>query len=464
MASTAKEAREIMTVIESFSAWAAGLEAPEPARAAARRCLVDTLGGTIAGGIEAPATLLALALPGEGPARLIPEGTRDARTAALINGTAAHTVEVDDIYSPGLYHPGVCVIPAALAMGEALGASGAALLDAIAAGYEVSNRIARTVNPAHYQHWHTTATIGHFGAAVAACRVADLTASQMTHAMANAATMAAGLRHAFSSDAMTKPLHAGRAAEAGVLCALSARAGVTGVSDILEGARGLGLAMSDGPDWAGATATLGEEWTIQRMTVKAHACCGHNFATLDGIKAIMTAHGLSAAQIARIRTGVYRASAEICGNPDPVTPAEARFSLPYCAGVMALRGAITPADFSDAALNDPRIREIAAKVEIAIDPEAETAFPALRPATVDIRTVDGSVFHHHQFTRKGDPDAALSDAEIAAKFHALAAPVIGPDGAQALVSAIDRLDQLADIRALPLGGSECPAPQAQSIA
>ena len=450
-----------MTVIESFADWAAALQAPEEARAAAKRCLMDTMGGTIAGGVEPPATLLAKALPGDGHSRLVPSGTRDARTAALINGTAAHTVEVDDIYSPGLYHPGVCVIPAALAMGETVGASGTDLLDAIVAGYEVSNRIARTINPAHYEHWHTTATVGHFGAAVAAGRVAGLSGKQVAHAMASVATMAAGLRHAFASDAMSKPLHAGRAAEAGVLAAQAAREGITGVLDILEAGRGFGTALSDGPDWGQATSTMGQEWTIQRMTVKAHACCGHNFASLDGIQTITAENGLAAEDIARIHAGVYRATAEICGNPDPKTAAEARFSLPYCAGVMVLRGAVTPADFSDDALVDPAVRQIAAKVQIEIDPEAEAAFPALRPATVQVQTRDGRTFQHHQFTRKGDPDAALTDAEIAAKFHALADPVIGRDGGLALVAAIGGIDQLADIRALPLGAAARPSQAAE---
>ncbi|MEM1299315.1 MAG: MmgE/PrpD family protein [Pseudomonadota bacterium] len=440
-----------MTVIEEFADWVAGLEAPVAARAAARRCLLDTLGGIIAGGVEAPATLLAGSLPGSGPVRLIPEGMRDARTAALINGAAAHTVEVDDIYSPGLYHPGVCVIPAALAMAEAEGADGATLLDGIIAGYEVSNRIARIVNPAHYEHWHTTATVGHFGAAVATARVAGLSAEQTGRAMAGVASMAAGLRHAFSSDAMTKPMHAGRAAEAGVLSALAARAGVTGVLDMLEGVRGFGISMSDGPDWAEATSTLGTEWTITRMTVKAHACCGHNFSTLDGVRAIMTAHGgLHAEEIATIHARVYRATAEICGNPDPRTKAEAQFSLPYCTAVMAQRGAIVPDDFSEEALANPITRTLASKVSFEIDPAHEAAFPDLRPATTEITTTDGRHFTHTQPTRKGDPDAPLTDAEITDKFHGLAAPVLGADGAEALALAIQSIDKLRDIRDLPL--------------
>ena len=185
---------------------------------------------------------------------------------------------------------------------------------------------------------------------------------------------------------MSKPLHAGRAAEAGVLCALAAREGVTGVSDMLEGARGFGAAMSRDVDWAQAADGLGSAWTIQRMTVKAHACCGHNFATLDGIQAIMQREGLQPEDIAAIHAKVYRATAEICGNRDPKTPAEARFSLSYCAAIMVLRGAVTPADFSDTALADPATRAMAARVDFEIDTKAEAAFPAMRPATTVITT------------------------------------------------------------------------------
>ena len=174
-----------MSVAGIFAEFAAGLRrdaVPGAALHGARRCLVDWWGGAMAGSVEAPATVLREALaPGGGPARLLPRGGgTDPRTAALINATAAHTLEVDDMYSPGLYHPGVAVIGAALAVADAERASGADLLVAVIAGYEVSNRIARAVNPAHYRLWHTTATVGFFGAAVAAASVMRLV-KQSTH-------------------------------------------------------------------------------------------------------------------------------------------------------------------------------------------------------------------------------------------------------------------------------------------
>lgn len=446
-----------MTAIDRFAAFAAGAEPPPDAIEEAKRCLLDWMGCAIAGGVEPPATLLRRALLGAGGgggARLVPDGVpSDARTAALINGTASHTVEVDDIFSPGLYHPGVATVPAALALAEARGASGAVLLRALVVGYEVGNRIARAVNPAHYRHWHSTATVGHFGATAASAAVLGLDAARTAHALATVATMAAGLRHAFSSDAMSKPIHAGRAAEAGVLCALAAAEGVTGVPDMLEGERGFGAAMSGTVDWSQATATLGSEWTILSTTRKAHACCGHSFPALDAIRLLMDRHGIKADDIAAIEVGGYRATVDICGNPDPQSAAEGRFSLPWCAATIARTGAVTPAAFTDGALADAATRALAARVRLSVDEEAEARFPSKRSAVVTIRTAGGDSVTHRRPTRRGDPDDPLSGAEIEAKFRALADPVIGADAAGRLVEAVAQIGTLPDVNALPLGGA-----------
>ncbi|MEL7154404.1 MAG: MmgE/PrpD family protein, partial [Pseudomonadota bacterium] len=415
-----------MKVIERYSAFAATMAPPPKALHAAKCCLLDWLGAAIAGSVHAPATHLRKVFPGEGAARLIADGeTCDARTAALINGTASHIVEVDDIYRSSLYHPGVVTIPAALALGQAEDATGAEVLNAIIAGYEVSNRIARDVNPTHYRHWHTTGTVGHFGATIAAARILGLDSIQTAHAMATATTFAAGLRHAFSSDAMSKPLHAGRAAEAGVTAALMAREGVTGVLDILEGERGFAAAMSEDVDWEPSLASLGTEWTIIDTTPKAHACCGHNFAALDAIAILMKEHALQATDILRIDIASYRAAAEICGNPDPQTAAEARFSLPYCASVMAHRGAVTPNAFSEEALGDRKTRAFMQKVSVTISEDAEARFPDARSATVTLTLTDGRKIEHHRPTRKGDPDDPMSDDDLTSKFNARSNPIVG---------------------------------------
>lgn len=447
-----------MTVISQFAQFATGLEPPASARRAAIRCIIDWYGGAIAGSVEMPAAGLRRALQGGRGASLLPDGgDADPRTAALINGTASHTVEVDDIFRSGLYHPGVVTIPAALAAAEKARASGADFIRAVVAGYEVGNRIARAVNPAHYAYWHTTATVGHFGAAVAAGVALGCTAEQIGHAMANAATFAAGLRHAFASDAMSKPLHAGRAAEAGVLAAMAAREGVTGVGDILEGERGFGRVMSGEVDWSEATATLGTEWTVESMTQKAHACCGHNFAAMDAVKILVDEYGLAPADIAAIDVGTYRAGVEICGNPDPRTAAEGRFSLPYCAAVIAREGAVTPAAFTEEALKDGATRELAARVTVAVDDEAESRFPHARSAVVTIRTADGRSLSHRRPTRKGDPDDPLTGDEVAAKFQSLSAPVIGHKNTEKLRHTLESLEDIANVSRILQGASSAAA-------
>lgn len=435
------------TVIEAYAGFAAGLRtAPvtDPVMHHARRAVIDWFASALPGGVMPPATLLADALDdqvGAGRATLVPAGTPAAgQTAALINGTAAHTVEFDDIFRDGLYHPGGPTVAAALAAAELAGADGDRLLRGVIAGYEVSNRIAMAINPRHYDYWHTTATVGCFGAAVAAAVILDLEAGGIAHAMATSATMAAGLQQAFRADAMSKPLHAGRAAEAGLLSARSAARGVTGALDALEGPRGFGMAMS-GPDidWQAGLADLGEDWTITRMTFKNHAACGHVHAAVDAVIALAAEHGLTPEAVARIAVGSYGKSLEICGNPDPTTAFEAKFSLPFCVGAALVRGSVRRAAFEDAALADPAIRSVAARVDHSVDPDCDAAFPRARSARVSIVTADGRRLDRFAPTRKGDPDNPLTDAELAGKFHELVDPVLGAPAAAGLLGRLQRL-------------------------
>lgn len=441
------------TIAERFAVFATAVQdgtIPHTTRHSAARCILDWYAGTIAGGCLPPATLLAkgLTADGGGEASLLPSGRlTDARTAALINGAASHTVEVDDIYSPGLYHPGSPVISAAIATAESQGNSGADLVTAVIAGYEVSNRIARTVNPAHYTYWHTTATVGHFGAAIAAGSLLRLNTGQLTHALTTVATFAAGLRHAFASDAMGKAFHVGRAAEAGVLGAIAAGQGVTGVPDMLEGARGFATAMSRDVDWDSAFADT-DRFTIDATTQKAHACCGHTFAAIDATGDIVKREGLSPDDIKNIRVGTYSAAVEICENRDPRTPYEAKFSLPYTVALAALGRPTAPGSFSADQLHNEELRSMMSRVSFTLDDRCQAVFPHKRSAYVDIETVDGRCLSQHQPSRRGDPDEPLSDAMLDSKFDGLVAPVLGDEAGRALAGQLWKIEQITDMREL----------------
>lgn len=439
-------------VVERFADWAVR-QRREPLAGGvlhhAKRAVIDLHAAMVAGARAAPAQLVERALAEEldhGGARLALGRRAPVRAAALINGTAAHALEVDDIYREGIYHPGAPTIPAALALAQALGASGLDFLRAVVAGYEISTRIAAAMGRAHYRYWHSTGTIGCFGACAAAAEILGLGRQRFAHALATAATLAAGLQQAFRGDSTSKPLHAGRAAEAGVTAALAAREGATGALDVLEGEAGFGRAMSDAPDWEPALATLGRDPHIARITFKNHACCGHAFAAIDGALALKERMGLAACDIARVRVATYRAALEVAGHEAPRTSAEARFSLRYVVAHALVHGRVRLAAFAPERLADPATRALMQRIEIAVDPGLDRAFPAQRAARVAIETADGRRAEHLQPTRVGDPEQPLSDAQLEDKFLELVSPVLGGEGAAALLARLWRLDEESSLR------------------
>jgi 2-methylcitrate dehydratase PrpD len=429
---------------------------PPEVVAAAKRVVIDWFAVTLPGGLLPPATLLVEALAeelGRGGSRLYPSNAAaPMRVAALINGAASHTIEFDDIFRDAIYHPGTVVIPAALAAAQTRGADGAALLRAVVAGYEVSNRIGAAVNPAHYYYWHTTGTVGHFGAAAAVASVLGLDATQTAHALAAAASMAASLQQAFRSEAMTKPIHAGQAAANGAMAALAAEVGVTGAPEMLEGGRGFGSAMSDNPDWEAAIADLGTRFTIMETTQKNHASCGHGHAAIDAVLSLRSKHQFTSEQVARIKVGSNRSAFEITNISEPKGLLEAKLSTPYCIAAAILVGSVRAEAFTAKWMQDQRLRSMMARVQISIDPEAEAAFPRQRGAIVEVETTSGDHYVERRRTRKGDPDNPLSDAEMFDKYRELVRPVIGETAGEALLAVLRDLETLKDLTDLPFEG------------
>ena len=440
-----------MYVVERFAAFAAASRSaavPPDVLHHAKRAVIDWYAALLPGAIVPPATALERAFADEldsGAARLALGRRATVRAAALINGAAAHTVEVDDIFRDGIYHPGAPTIPAALALAQARGASGEAFLRAVIVGYEISTRIGAAMGRAHYKYWHNTGTIGCFGAAAAAAELLQLDPARFAHALATVATFSAGLQQAFRMDSMSKPLHAGHAAEAGVTAALAAAEGVTGSLDVMEGEAGYGRAMGDGPDWDKALATLGRDFHITRMTFKNHACCGHTFAAIDGALAVQAGLGVAARDIERVRVGTYRAGVEVAHYEDPRTPAEARFSMKYVVASALAHGSVRLAAFEPPRLEDPLTRDLMRRVDVALDPELDATFPGQRAARVTIVARDGRRGEHLQPTRKGDPDAPLTDRELEAKYLELAAPVVGDARARELLARLRRLEREARV-------------------
>jgi 2-methylcitrate dehydratase PrpD len=396
-----------MHLVERFADWAVGFRDTPLSKDVlhhARRAVIDWHAALHPGMVVPPVTLLQKAFAGESPS---------PRLKALIEGTAAHTVEVDDIFRDGIYHPGAPTIAAARALTEEL--------RPVVVGYEISTRIGAAMGKAHYKHWHNTGTIGCFGAAAAAAEALKLDRKQFAHALATVTTFAAGLQQAFRMDSMSKPLHAGRAAEAGVTAALAAREGVTGSLDVMVG---FAKAMGDNPDWEKGLATLGKDFHITRMTFKNHACCGHTFAAIDGALELKKRMNLEPEDIEQIEVATYKAGVEVAGYENPTTPAEGRFSLKYVVATALTHGSVRLAAFEPQRLNDSATARVMQKISLSVDPQLEAEFPGKRQARVAIRA-RGKREEFLQPTRIGDPEAPLSDRMLEEKYYELVTPVLG---------------------------------------
>ena len=411
----------------------------------AKRAVIDWYAAMLPGSIIAPATLLEQAFADDldrGKARLARGRRATMRTAALINGAASHSVEFDDIYRDAGYHPGSPTISAALAAAQGSSATGERFLRAVIVGYEISTRIGEAVMPSHYRFWHTTGTVGAFGAAAAAATAMNLNREQFMHAVATVGTIAAGLKQAFLSQAMSKPLHGGHAADAGVLAAMAASKGVTGALDILEGKEGFGNAMSIDPDWSKLTLGLGTDYHINHMTFKAHGCCGHTFPSIDGVLHLVQQHKLLPHDINKILLATYKAGLDIIDNATPEGEYQAKFSLQYTVAHAAVYGSVRLNAFMPERMSDPAVRDLMKKIVCIADPVFSKGYPGQRASQVEIETVDGRKLAHFQPYRKGDPELPLTDEELNAKFMELAEPVLGEEGSKRLLEQLWALDKL----------------------
>jgi 2-methylcitrate dehydratase PrpD len=426
---------------------------PEPAVDAAKRVLLDWLGNVYAGSATRAGQIMAELAAEEGgvpEAALLGQGRRtSALFAALVNGACAHSVEFDDIYKNALYHPGAPTIAAALAMAEKRHAGGSQLIAAIVAGYEVGTRIAEAVSPSHYRYWHTTATVGTFGAAAAAGNILGLSPEQMAWAMGNAGSQAAGLwQFIKDGQTMTKPLHAGKAASNGVLSALLAQRGFNGAHRILEGEKGFCNATSDGWDFSEVLPTLGSQYNIARTTFKMYSCCGHTHPAIDATLAIRKAYGIGPEEAARIRVRTYSVATAIADNPSPVTTHQAQFSIPYCVAVALRFGRARMAEFEQERIKDPETTAVMQRIEVVSEDELSAMAPAKRPAIVEITTNEGRTFSHRVDFRKGDPENPPTPRELEDKFRALASSVLPGEAIRATMEKLARLEQIEDVTTL----------------
>lgn len=372
--------------------------------------------------------------------------------AALLNGALAHSLDFDDTHAAGSLHPGAPVIPAAIAAGEMAGASGAEVLAAIVAGYEVTCRVALALPAgAHYARgFHPTATCGVFGAAAAAGRVFGLSGEEIASAMGIALSQSAGSLQFLANGAWTKRFQVGWAAMAGLSAATLAREGFKGAAAALEGKAGFLHAYAPDPIPERAVQDLGVVFELMKTAVKPYPSCRYGHAGIDAMLALRAEHGLRAEEVERITYGTSRSGMMLVGEPaakraDPQNVVDGQFSGPFVLASALATGAMGWDSYS--MLFDPTIRALLPKVVCEDDPEIEAEFPANMSGKVTVRA-RGRDFVKTVVVPKGEPDNFLSEAELRAKFAGLVDHVLGVERSAALADAVLAIDASNDVGAL----------------
>jgi 2-methylcitrate dehydratase PrpD len=415
----------------------------------AKLCILDWLGSALAGSQELAAKIVRAVVErlGGGPeASVIGSSLKTSCTyAALANGVSGHAVELDDIHQESIIHPAAPVLPAALAIGEREGVSGRDLITAVVLGYEVEIRIGKAVNPSHYQFWHTTGTVGTFGAVASAGKLLNLNEKSMMHAFGIAGTMAAGLIEVFGT--MSKPLNPGRAAMDGVIAALLAKEGFTSSTRILEAEKGYLKATAREFSVKEIVEGLGEHFEILNNIFKVHASCGHTHAAIDAVLEITRKYGVRPDDVEEVLVGTYPIAVEVVSRSyEPSTPSEAKFSLPYCVAVALIYGRVGLREFSYEKLEDPLIRALAKKVKVFVEPKCSNA--KLGCAEVKIRTKSGGEYTSFVPAPKGYPQNPLTKHELEEKFKSLALSVLTENRVVEVLKAVESLEEVSNVRTL----------------
>ncbi len=416
---------------------------PAPILHEGKRCIINYMAVALYASADPSMAILTGLFEEEGGveiASLIGAGTRtNLQNAALANGYLAHLEDYDDTHFPTVIHPSAPTIPAAFAVAEREGATGLDVLAATVIGIEACCRVGLSVYPNHYDAgWHITGTCGVFGAAGAAGRLLGLDESQMTQALGIAGTQAAGVREVFGS--MSKPFHAGRSAQSGVLAGLLARRGFTSTREILEGRRGFAAVLSTASDMTQITDALGERWELPNNGLKPYSCGVVSHPLIDAMIALRNTHGVAADDVESVSARVHPLVLELMDRPNPRVGLEGKFSHQHSMAVGLIDGGAFPAQYTDERVLDPAVAALRDKIRATVDTSVAEDAAEVTVTLRDGRSITESVEH-----ATGAPENPMSDTHLENKFRTLARRVLSQSQADELLAALWALDTADDV-------------------
>ena len=370
-----------------------------------------------------------------------------AANAVLANATLAHGLDFDDTREDAIVHTGSVAVPTSLAVGEATGADGRAVLAAIVAAVEVMCKIGLAVpGKFHARHYHPTALTGTFAAAAAAGKLYGLSEDELVRAFGICGSQAAGIIEYLADGSWTKRLHPGWNAHAGVTAALLAQSGFTGPETVLEGEHGFYRAFAGGVEPARLDellASLGRVWELEQLTFKPYPCGSIAQPYMDCALRLRESRGVRADDIVEIRCRtaagpVPRLWEPLASKHAPQNGYAAKFSLPYLLAVILTRGRASLAEFEDDVVRDPQILSVASRVGYELD--ATIDYPRQFVGHLRARLKDGRVVEEWQDHPRGGPDSPMSREEIESKLRGNASLVMSEDRVSQVIRNVMRLD------------------------
>ncbi len=426
---------------------------PSPVVAHAKLCILDGLGVALFGaGLPWTAHVRAVAMA-EGATPVASFwGTASAGSvaqAALVNGTAGHAFEMDDIHKESIVHPNSLACPVAFAIaGTDQAITGRDVLTAIVAGYEVGTRVGNAATMALFlRGFHPQGTSGVFVAAATAGRMLRLSDERMHHALGIAGSMGAGLMAA-QEGAMVKRLHAGRAAQAGVQAAQLAQRGFTGIADVLEaGYGGFLSSLSGRPNPTRLTAGLNTVWETTQVGFKLYPSVTSIHAALDALDSVMTEHGLQADDIQQVEVGCSHMTYVHTAWPyKPAGVTAAQMNLFYGLALIALYRDASVRQYAEDKLQDPAILAFIPRVSAYEDAGLEAmGAPFRHAARLRVTMRDGRVLQQERLARRGSPDDPVDAAAIERKFNDNVRGLLSAQDAALLRNAVMDLDELDNV-------------------
>ena len=437
---------------------------PPDVVAQAKRCLIDgfavILAGSTVEGSEIVRQYVRSISKESGAASILGRERMKvpALHAALANGASGHAMDFDDTQlstTPDrtyglLTHPTVPALASALAMAEERQASGVAFLEAFLTGFEVECKVAEAIDPEHYRRgFHSTATAGTFAGAAGTARLLGFDATHTAHAIGIAASLAAGLRVNFGS--MTKPLHAGRAAENGITAAMLAAGGFTAGDDGLDGRWGYFQVLGGGAEPHRLIGALGRPHSIVNpgVSVKPYPCGSLSHPSMDAMLKLVTDHNIQPDQIKAIRLRAGSNILEPLRYQTAKTELEAKFCVPFLLGVIALRRKAGIQEFTDEFVSSAPIQQMMTKVSTVFDAKIEAmGFDKIR-SIVEVDLLDGRTLTQPSDERyRGSPAWPFTITELRERFADCASPVLSKDRIQRALDQIESVEKIKDIREL----------------